>query len=131
MSLSDGDVAALAGQAVDMLAPGIDIEIEPAAGDDPYRRGRRSWSIWPRIDGRRSFGISLNNAMSPVEALAHLIDRLGQYAAEQKDAWGKPFPACPGHAHPAQVSESTPEAVVLRCPETREIVAQIRPAVLD
>jgi len=131
MSLSDGDVAALAGQAVDLLAPGIDIDISPGAGDDPYRYGARTWTVWPKVDGGRSLGIDINSRMSPTDALAWLIDQLSNDVSESARFWSRPFPACPGHTHPARVAETTAEAVVLRCPETREIVAQIHPAVVD
>src|SRR5579859_1250915 len=127
MSLTDGDVAALARQAVDLLAPDIEIKIEPDADDDPYRYGPRSWLVWPLIDGRRMFGVWLQSTMTPAQALARLLDGLGE-ASESGRFWGTAFPAClPGHRHGARVREDSQE-VVLVCPQTDEEAARISPA---
>lgn len=127
MELTDGDVVALAQQAVELLAPDIEIFVEPGQLDDPYRWRSRAWTVYPLIDGVRSFGIRLTANTSPVEAFAHLVDSLSEYSSETKRFWGVPFPPCPGHQHPAAVSERTGEAVVVRCPATHELVAELRP----
>jgi hypothetical protein len=125
VSLSDGDVAVLARQAVDLLAPDLEIEIAPDADDDPYRRGPTSWVVWPKIDGHRSFGIWVESTSTPVEALTRLIDGLSD-ASETTRFSGGGFPACPGHRHGATVGHEA-ESVTLTCPETLEVVARIRP----
>lgn len=127
--LSEGDVAALAGQAVDLLDPAVEVQLEPGAPDDPYARRVRSWIVWPLLDGRRSFGVLVESSMTPGEALAKLVDVLLE-SSESERFWGRAFPPCPGHPHPAVVSETANDLVVLRCPQTREIVAQLRPDVV-
>lgn len=129
VTINAGDVAALARQAVDLLAPDIDVMVEPHPGSDPYRWGSSEWIVWPLIDGTRSFGIWVQSSSTEVDALAHLIDGLSNGASETKRFWGEPFPRCPGHQHPALVAEIAGSAVVLRCPATKEVVAQIRPEI--
>ena len=127
MPVTDGDVAALARQAVDLLAPDIEITIEPDADDDPYRYGPRSWLVWPLIDGRRRFGIWLESTMTPTHVLARLLDGLGE-ASESDRFWGTAFPAClPGHRHDACVRDDSGE-VTLVCPHTDEVVGRVSPA---
>jgi hypothetical protein len=133
MSLSDPEVAALARQAVDLLDPGIEIRIEPEAAHDPYGFGSRAWRVSPLIDGPANpgFAIVVYSNMTPVQALARLIDGLDN-ASESDRFWGKAFPACPGHAHDAHVVEEADadgDVVLLRCPSTGEIVDRIRPAI--
>ncbi|HEY3738136.1 MAG TPA: hypothetical protein VGL26_11920 [Jatrophihabitans sp.] len=129
MTLTAGDVAALARQAVDLLAEDVDVKLEPqSSGDDPYRMAGSTWVVWPLIDGERRFGIWIQSSSTAVEVLARLIDGLSNDASETTRFWGQPFPLCPGHPHPAKISETTGEVVVLRCPATKDIVAQIRPA---
>jgi|KBSSwiStaDraftv2_1062776.scaffolds.fasta_scaffold02258_14 hypothetical protein len=130
MSIGEGDVAALARQAVDLLDPSVEVRIEPGAPDDPYRRQVRSWAVWPLVDGHKSFGILLDSGMTGLGALAKLIDVLGEFASETERYWGEAFPHCPGHSHPASVAETAGSAVVLRCPVTRDIVGQLVPDVL-
>jgi hypothetical protein len=68
MTLSDGDVAALARQAVDRRDPDLDIEIVPADSVDPYRWGPAAWTV--SAGGATSH---LTADMSAKEALAKLI----------------------------------------------------------
>ncbi|MEP7178665.1 MAG: hypothetical protein ABI775_06215 [Pseudonocardiales bacterium] len=67
MTLSDGDVAALARQVVDLRDPDLDMEITPAAQDDPYRWGTSAWTV--SAGGATSY---LTAEMSDDEALAKL-----------------------------------------------------------
>ncbi|MDT4906679.1 MAG: hypothetical protein QOH52_4695 [Pseudonocardiales bacterium] len=128
MTLSDGDVALLARQAVDLFAPDIEIDIVPEDPVDPYRWGAQAWLVWPLIDDRRSVGIRVAGSASPSEALAHLLDQLSEYGSATKRHWGVPFPSCPGHGHPADVTAEDGD-VVLRCPDTGDEVGRIRPDV--
>jgi hypothetical protein len=125
VSLSDGDVAVLARQAVDLVSTDIEIEIAPDAVDDPYRRGPASWVVWPRIGGRRSFGVYVESNSTPVQALGRLIDALSK-ASETERFCGRPFPGCPGHDHAATVGGQG-DIVVLSCPDTGAVVGRIRP----
>ncbi len=45
MSLTDGDVAALAREAADRIDPDIDVRIEPADPVDPYRWESGAWTV--------------------------------------------------------------------------------------
>jgi hypothetical protein len=45
VTLSDGDVAALAREVVDRQRPGADIRITPADPVDPYRFGPSAWLV--------------------------------------------------------------------------------------
>jgi hypothetical protein len=126
--LTDGDVAVLSRQAVDLLGPDVDVEITPSGADDPYRWGRQSWLVWPRVDGARAFGIRLHSGLSPAQALAALLDGLSDEVSETRRFWGEPFPRCPGHAHPARVAAEAGE-VVESCPHSAAVVARIAPDV--
>jgi hypothetical protein len=68
MTLSDGDVAALARQAVERRDPDLDIRIDPADPVDPYRRGTPAWTV--HVAGASSY---LTADMTDDEALAKLI----------------------------------------------------------
>jgi hypothetical protein len=68
MTLSDGEIAALAREAVDQIDPAIDIAIEPADPVDPYQRNSQAWLVWPLLDGHRSFGVYLDSGMSAEQA---------------------------------------------------------------
>ena len=68
MTLSDGDVAALARQAVDQSDRDLDIRIVPADPVDPYRWGAAAWTV--SAGGASSY---ITADMSPDEALAKLI----------------------------------------------------------
>lgn len=45
MSITDGDVAALARAAVDKIDPDLEIRIEPADPVDPYRWDNAAWTV--------------------------------------------------------------------------------------
>ena len=68
MSLTDGDVAALARQAVDRHDPDLNVDIAPADPVDPYRYGAAAWTV---SAGDRTSYVSAN--LTPDEALAKLI----------------------------------------------------------
>ena len=123
MSLTDGDVALLARQAVDLLDPESAVHIDPADPVDPYRLGSQSWLVRTPVAG-----VYVSAADSAAEVLARLIDQMSEYGSESAPFWGRAFPACPGHRHPAQVAVDGAE-VVLRCPQSVHEVARIRPAV--
>jgi hypothetical protein len=72
MTLSDGEIAALAREAVDRIDPAVDIAIEPADPVDPYHRDSRAWLVWPLLDGHRSFGVYLDSGMTPDQARERL-----------------------------------------------------------
>jgi hypothetical protein len=72
MTLSDGDVAALARQAVDQRDPDLDIEIVPADPVDPYRLGAPAWTV--SAGGATSY---LTAEMTAEQALARLTADLG------------------------------------------------------
>ena len=137
VSLTDADVAMLARQAVDLLAPDIGIDIAPGEPDGPTDPpSTREWQVYPRIDDTGRFGIWLTNGMTHVGALGLLIDGLSNDASETSRFWGKPFPVCPGHRHPTSVEypwdgQQPADAVIFRCPATHEVIAQIRPAIAD
>jgi hypothetical protein len=67
VTLSDGDVAALARQVVDGHDPDLDVRIVPADPVDPYRWGTAAWLV---SAGDASSYISAD--MSADEALAKL-----------------------------------------------------------
>jgi hypothetical protein len=71
MSLSDGDIADLAREAVDHRDPRLDIEIAPADQLDPYRRGASAWTV--TAGGRTSY---ISASMTWSDALAKLINDL-------------------------------------------------------
>jgi hypothetical protein len=71
VTLSDGDVAALARQVVDRRDPALDIEIVPADPVDPYRWGTAAWTV--TAGGATSY-VTAN--MSADEALAKLAEDL-------------------------------------------------------
>ena len=68
MSLTDADIAALAREAVDRKDPRLDIRIDPAAPDDPYRFGPAAWTV--HAGGARSY---VTATMSWQEALDKLV----------------------------------------------------------
>lgn len=129
MALSDPEVAMLARQAVDMLDPDLDIRIDPEASHDPYGLGAHAWLVTPVIDRLPRFGIHVYSGMTPVQALANLLDGLSENVSESGRFWGRAFPPCPRHTHPAQVEDgANASEVVLRCPSTGEVVDRIAPA---
>ncbi len=127
--LDDGLVAALARQAVDQLDRTVDIDIQPDAGADPYRWRERRWTVWPLLDGHRSFGIHLDITMSPGAALYALLDALSEYSSESRRHWGRAFPRCLGHDHPARIAlvDGPPEHVEFSCPVEVSVVATLEP----
>jgi len=68
MTLSDGDVAALARQAVDRRDPDLDINIAPADPVDPYRWDTAAWTV--SAGGASSY---ISATMTSDEALAKLV----------------------------------------------------------
>ena len=46
MTISDGDIAALARAAVDHIDPDLDVRIEPADPVDPYRWETAAWTVY-------------------------------------------------------------------------------------
>lgn len=73
MTLSDGDVAALARQVVDLRDPDLDIEIVPADPVDPYRLGPPAWTV--SAGGATSY---LTAEMTAEQALARLTADLSR-----------------------------------------------------
>jgi hypothetical protein len=82
VSLTEGDVAQLARQAVDRLDPDIEINIEPAKLDDPYRFGPHAWLVYPLFGGRRSFAVYLVSSDSPAEAATKLHDAIAEHVGD-------------------------------------------------
>jgi hypothetical protein len=76
MTLSDGDVAALARQVVDRRDPSLEIEISPADLLDPYRLGLPAWVV--SVGGASSY---LTADLTTEQALAKLTADLGQGGA--------------------------------------------------
>ena len=68
MALTDGDIAALAREAVDRRGQGIAIRIVPADPVDPYRRGAAAWTV---LAGGASSYVTAD--LSYQDALAKLI----------------------------------------------------------
>ncbi len=127
MTLTDGDVALLARQAIDLLDPDVDLRIEPAALNDPYRLAQAQWTVWPLLDVRPTFGIKLRAGMGRAEALARLITGLSDGVAESSRFWARVFPTCGEHPHPAGANAEGDTVVVVRCPETGEERARLVP----
>lgn len=126
MSLTDGDVALLARQAVDLLDPDIEIAIEPEDPVDPYRFGHQAWLVRPVLDDHGRFAARIQSTDSPVAALALLLEHLADHSGASALFRGRAFPPCPGHDHPADI-EVEDDLVLLRCPETDEVVTRLRP----
>jgi hypothetical protein len=122
MSLTDGDVALLARQVVDLLDPNVDIQIDPATDDDPYRWGQHTWQVRVLLP-ERAFDIRLVATMSAAEAIEALVDGLSG-TDETRQFRDQAFPPCPGHPHAARLEETGAGELVLRCPETHEIVGR-------
>ncbi|HEY7010511.1 MAG TPA: hypothetical protein VH395_16300 [Jatrophihabitantaceae bacterium] len=68
MTLSDGDIAALAREAVDQRDPDLDINITPADPVDPYRWESGAWTV--TAGGRTSY---VTASMTWREALDKLV----------------------------------------------------------
>jgi hypothetical protein len=121
VTLTDGDVAVLARQAVDLFDPTLAVNIVPSDPVDPYRWGQRSWLV---VAGPGS--VEIGEGEDGAEVLARILDQLSEYGSEDERHWGRAFPACPGHPHPARIEVDGPD-VVLRCPDTEDAVGRIRP----
>jgi hypothetical protein len=72
MSLNDGDVAALAREAVDRRDPDLEIRIEPADPVDPYRWETAAWTV--HAGDASSYIVA---SMTAQEALEKLVRDLG------------------------------------------------------
>jgi hypothetical protein len=127
MTLTDGAVAALARQAADLLGPDLQVQVSPAADDDPYRWGGlgSGWTV--RIFADAVVEVWIPRDGSPTSALHSLIERLDE-VSESSARWGEVVPRCPGHAHPPRI-DIDGEDVVLRCPDDGAIVQRIAPVV--
>jgi hypothetical protein len=68
VTLSDGDVAELAREAVDWIDRDLDVRIDPADPVDPYRWGAAAWTV---TAGAATSYITAD--MSADDALAKLI----------------------------------------------------------
>ncbi len=68
MSLNDADVADLAREVVDRVDPTLNIRIDPAGRNDPYRFGADAWTV--HAAGRSSY---LRSTMSRQQALDRLV----------------------------------------------------------
>lgn len=117
MTLSDGDVAQLARQAMNLLDPDIDVRIEPGVSADPYRLTPASWTVRPMFERTPTFGIRLRAGMSSADALAALVAGLSDGAAQSPRFWARLFPTCGEHEHAAEPTVED-DVVVLRCPVT-------------
>ncbi len=78
VTLSDGDIAALAQQAADLVEVGLPIHIAPGANDDPYRWGGHGWTVTIRVTDRDTRRIWIPADATAESArqllLAHLPD---------------------------------------------------------
>lgn len=72
MTLTDGDVARLARDVVDLRDPDLDVHITPADPVDPYRFGAAAWTV--SAGGRTTY---LHAGMTPEDARAKLAADLG------------------------------------------------------
>jgi len=68
VTLSDGDVAALARAVADRIEPKLEVRIEPADPIDPYRWEKAAWTV--RLGDRRSY---IAASMSEDEATERLV----------------------------------------------------------
>jgi hypothetical protein len=68
VTLSDGDIADLAREAVDTKDPDLDIRIEPADPVDPYRWETAAWTV--TAGGSSSYIVA---SMTRDEALEKLV----------------------------------------------------------
>jgi hypothetical protein len=71
MTLSDGDVAALARAAVDRIDPDMDVRIDPADPVDPYRWETAAWTV--RSGSASSYIVA---SMSEHQALEKMVQDL-------------------------------------------------------
>jgi hypothetical protein len=127
-NLTDGQIAVLAEQAASYVPGKVAVRIAPAASDDPYRWEKASWTwtVFFDLGERERVPVRVDSRGTPAGALAQMLGQLSQAGSQTRALRGQPVPACPGHTHPALVEEDD-EVVTLRCPQTREVVQQIRP----
>jgi hypothetical protein len=71
VTISDGDIAALARAAVDRFDPDLDVRIDPADPVDPYRWDNKAWTV--HAGGASSYIVA---SMSEEEALEKLVQDL-------------------------------------------------------
>jgi hypothetical protein len=71
VTISDGDIAALAREAVDRRDPDLEIRIEPADPVDPYRWENKAWTV--HAGGASSYIVA---SMTEKEALDKLVQDL-------------------------------------------------------
>ena len=128
VTLTDGDVAVLAGQAVGLLDADVRTVIEPADPVDPYRRRSTAWTVWPMLDRHRTVGVRVESSWTAADALARILDALSRHVADTRTFWAHTFPICPGHEHASDISVRDGE-VVLSCPVTGVESERLRPAV--
>lgn len=58
------------------------------------------------------------------DLLLAIAEQLPSFVSEQRETWGQPRPACPGHTHPALVVEREGEAWWM-CPATGRPLARV------
>jgi hypothetical protein len=126
MSLSDGDVAVLASQAVGLLDADVRTVIEPSDPIDPYRRRSSAWTVWPMLDKHRTLIIRVQASWTPVQALAELLTALSDHIGTTKTFWAHTFPICPGHEHASEIAVDGTD-VVFTCPVTKAEVGRVHP----
>ena len=71
MTLHDGEVADLAREAVDQKDLQLEIRIDPAGQNDPYRLGTEAWTV--TAGGRTSY---ITASMTRQQALEQLLSDL-------------------------------------------------------
>jgi hypothetical protein len=134
MGLTDGEVGALATHVAGVITAWlpdnqrVDVRISPTGGDDPYRwsDAGAGWTVYFDVGPGRddTIAIRLSVEDSPGWALFRLVDGLDELSETERYR-GVAFPACaPGHRHPARVALDGAD-VVLRCPQTGELVQRI------
>ena len=75
-----------------------------------------------RYRGVEKCVVRVTSAWSPAEALANLIGEFAQACGHRFR--GRYFPECPGHGHAASL-DLGPGEVILRCPDSAEVVEQL------
>jgi hypothetical protein len=74
VTLSDGDVAALARQAADLFEPELTVRVAPAANDDPYRWGAHGWTV--TVDAEQPVQVWVPADASPDWVVEEITTRL-------------------------------------------------------
>lgn len=129
VTLSDIDVAVLAGQAVGLLDDDVLTEIDPADPTDPYLRRTAAWTVWPMLERHhRTLSIRVLARWTPAQALGVLCRALSEHVSAGTTFWAHTFPVCPGHQHASRI-EVVGAEVVLSCPIDGSETARIEPAV--